>query len=97
MPCMMRDKPVRTRHHRQWDQYVYRITGGLTILRPAIGKWVSPSTELVEERVIPVRIACTEEQIEKIIQFTLQHYDQEAVLYYKVTPEVYIIHRKENQ
>lgn len=96
VPCIMRGKPVRTRHHRVWDKYVYGITGGLTILRPSVGKWISPTQELYEERVIPVRIACTAEQMDKIARYTLNHYDQEAVLFYKLTSDVTILYREKD-
>ena len=59
-------KPIRTRYHRVWDGKVRAIAGGLTILQPAKGQWVSPSGELFSERMIPVRVACSEEQIDKI-------------------------------
>jgi hypothetical protein len=31
-----------TRYHRVWDSKVRAITGGLTILPPTKGQWVSP-------------------------------------------------------
>lgn len=93
VPCMMRGKPVRTRHHRVRDEYVYRFSGGVTILRPAVGKWVTPREDLCEERVVPVRIACTRKDIERIADFTLKHYDQEAVMYYRISSDVVIRHR----
>lgn len=91
VPCMMRGKPVRTRHHKQWDSFVRKITGGLTILKPARGQWVEPSTnELYEERMIPVQIDCTRKQIEKIADFTISHYDQKAVRYRLISTEAFI-------
>lgn len=89
--------PYRTRHHRAWDAQVEKIAGGLTILRPAIGKWRSPNHELFQDRMIPVRIACSRSQINDIIQRTLNHYpDQEAVMAYVISEEVLITHRKTN-
>lgn len=88
-------KPFRTRHHRVWDLRVRRITGGLTILQPARGQWVSPQGTLFQERMIPVRIAATRKQIDQVIKITMQHYDQLAVMAYKVSDEVLIVHREE--
>lgn len=73
------------------------LTGGLTILRPAIGQWLSPKGELFKERMIPVRIACSRAQIEEIINFTLTYYDQLAVMAYKVSDEVVIKHNTEKK
>lgn len=88
VPCQYNTgKPVRTRHHKEWDKYVRRITGGLTIYRPAIGQWIDGPT-LYDERVIPVRFACDEKHINKIMKFTMQHYKQLAVLAYVVSEEV---------
>lgn len=83
--------PVRTKHHKEWDRYVISISGGLTILKPARGSWVSSDKNLYEDRVIPVRIACTENQILKIMEFTKRHYRQLSVMAYKISNEVLFI------
>ena len=59
VPTMSNDKkPFRTRYHRVWDEKVRKISGGLTIMKPAVGQWLSNDDELFKERMIPVRIAC---------------------------------------
>lgn len=81
-------------YHRQWDEKVKSITGGLTIFRAGRGKWVDPESGITyEERMIPVRIFCTREQIEEIADFTLVHYDQIAVGCMKVSEEAMIFTR----
>lgn len=91
VPTQFNDgKPIRTRYHRVWDKKVYDITGGVTIMKPVVGKWVSPDEKLFSERMIPVRIACTEEQMEAIIDMTLKYYDQEAVMAYRISEKVII-------
>ena len=85
-------KPVRTKHHQEWDKVVRKWSGGLTIYKPAKGQWVDNCTQILyAERVIPVRIACTENQIKQIAKFTLKHYKQLAVLVYVVSDKVLII------
>jgi hypothetical protein len=78
----------RTRYHRVWDEKVRALTGGLTIMPPSKGQWVSPHGALFTERMIPVRILATRAQIEAIIQLTLEYYEQEAVLCYRISDEV---------
>lgn len=96
VPTIMNDKPVRTAHHQQWDKYVRKFSGGLTVLHPAKGQWVEPvSGELFKERMIPVRIACSREQVDNIIDFTLSHYNQLAVMAYKLSTEVIIRERSD--
>ena len=51
-----RKKYFSTKHHKVWDAYVRKLTGGLTILAPGKGQWINENQELVEERVIPVQI-----------------------------------------
>jgi hypothetical protein len=82
-----------TKYHQVWDEKVRAISGGLTILTPAKGQWVSPTGELYAERMIPVRIIATREQIEQIADMTMVYYDQLAVLCYKVSEEVILKHR----
>jgi len=84
-------KPFRTRHHREWDKQVRKISGGLTIFQPAKGQWVSPHGKLFVDRMIPVRIIATETQMKKIVNATLKHYDQEAVLAYRLSEEILLL------
>ena len=89
-------KYYTTRYHRVWDGKVRAITGGLTIMAPARGQWVHPATgTLYKERVIPVRIMATRQEMEKVVDLTLKYYDQLAVLCYKISDEV-ILKLKEN-
>jgi len=83
-------RPIRTRQHREWDKRVRRIAGGLTVLSPAKGQWVSPDNELFEERMIPVRIACSAYQINVIAEVTASFYKQQAVMFYRISDEVHI-------
>ena len=96
VPTEKRQEPgkfYRTRYHQVWDQKVREISGGLTIMQPAKGQWVSPCGTIFIERMIPVRISATREQIEKIIDMTMEYYDQLAVLCYKLSDEVILKHR----
>jgi hypothetical protein len=88
-------KPFRTRYHRVWDAKVREISSGLTILTPATGQWISKDGDLYKERMIPVRILCTREEIEKIIDITMTYYDQLAILAYKISDEYILKHKEE--
>jgi hypothetical protein len=90
VPTIMNGKPIRTKYHRVWDRKVEEISGGLTVLTPAIGHWISPKGESVVERMIPVRIMCTDEQIITISDLSAKYYNQEAMFYYKISNEVHI-------
>ena len=86
VPCNYNDgKPVRTRHHKEWDRKVRKITGGITILKPGKGQWVHEG-ELYIDRVIPVRLHATQAQMNQVADITIMHYEQEAVMYYPVAP-----------
>jgi hypothetical protein len=82
--------PIKTKYHKEWDDKVKEISGGLTILTPTKGKWMSPcGTEFIE-RMIPVRVIATRKEIEEIIDMTMIYYDQIAILAYKISNEVII-------
>lgn len=83
-------KPIKTRFHRVWDQKVREISGGLTILNPARGQWISPEGQLFHERMIPVRIACTKNQIIDIMDMTAKYYEQKAIFAAKISDEVIV-------
>jgi hypothetical protein len=78
------------RYHRVWDEKVRAISGGLTIMPPSKGQWVSPHGTVFVERMIPVRVIATRDQIEQISDFTADYYEQEAVMFYKISDEVKI-------
>lgn len=87
VPCQWNDGiPIRTRHHREWDKRVMKITGGQTIMPPAMGRWEDPDTGKVYfDRVIPVRIMCTEAQMVEVCNLVIQHYEQKAAMYFKLS------------
>ena len=88
-------KYYTTRYHRVWDGKVRAITGGLTVMAPARGLWTNPATGyLFKERMIPVRIMATREEIERVVDITLKYYDQLAVLCYKISDEVILKYGK---
>lgn len=59
----------------------------------AKGQWLNGGA-LFAERMIPVRIHATREEIEKIIDMTLSYYDQIAVMAYKISEEVILKHKE---
>lgn len=84
--------PVTRKYHKVWDAQVREISGGLTIFTPAKGHWINPKKEIFVERMIPVRIYCSFEEIENIADFTAKYYNQEAVMFYKISDAVTIKH-----
>jgi len=89
VPTIRNDgRPIRVRFHRVWDEKIRAISGGLSILAPARGQWINTEGRLFTERMIPVRLLATRVEIEKIIDMTMEYYDQEAVLAYKISDEV---------
>lgn len=83
-------RPIKTRYHRIWDEKVRAITKGLTILPVSKGQWVSPHGTLFIERMIPVRIMANEDDMNKIVDMTIEYYNQEAIMFYKVSSDVQI-------
>ena len=73
---------------------VRNIAGGLTIFKISKGQWVGNDSKIFIDKMIPVRIYCTEYQIDKIIEFTMIHYDQEAILAYRISDKVKLVNRK---
>lgn len=81
-------RPFRTRYHRVWDAKVREISGGLTLMPVVKGQWMDGNVLYHNERMIPVRIIATEQEIDKIIDMTIIYYEQEAVLAYRVADMV---------
>jgi len=89
------NNPVKVRYHQVWDKKVKEISGGLTVHSPSKGSWIAPTGEVFDERMIPVKIICTREEFEKIIDFTLDYYGQLMVLGYKISDEFIMKSTKE--
>ena len=79
---------VQETHHRDWDRQVAKITKGLTLLPRVRGKW-----EDSLEHSIPVRIACTADEMKQVADITMEHYNQDAVIYWRVSDSVIIVER----
>jgi hypothetical protein len=75
-----------------WDAKVRAITGGLTIMPPARGQWICPEGQLFAERMIPVRIMATAEEMDRIADMTAKFYEQLAVMYYQISTHVTVKH-----
>ena len=92
MPTVRNDgRPFRLRYHRVWDAKVKAISGGLTIVAPVRGVWIPPTKEEFKERMIPVRIMCTRSEILEIARMSKTYYEQEAIMVYKVSDDVFIV------
>ena len=92
VPTVRNDgRPFRLRYHRVWDARVKAISGGLTVVAPVRGTWISPSEEEFQERMIPVRIMCTREEILAIAKMSKSYYEQEAMMVYKISDEVFLV------
>lgn len=88
VPTIRNDgRPIRTRYHRVWDEKVKKISGGLTIIPPVRGVWVSPDDIEYKERMIPVRILATREEMLEIVEMTKTYYEQLAVLAYQISTD----------
>ena len=89
------DQKFTYEQHKEWDAFVKKVTGGVTVMKTAKGQWVSPTGKLYIDRMIPCRIVCDEQQISEIIDFTIKHYNQEAVLAYRISTNVILRHKTE--
>lgn len=92
VPTIKDGKPVRLKYHKVWDAKVREISKGLTILKPVKGQWVDKEDMLFDERMIPVRIRCNDEEINSIADMTAKYYNQKAVMFYSISERVYIKH-----
>ena len=95
--CNNKDLKFSYEHHKEWDEFVKDISGGVTIMKTAKGEWLSPTGELYIDKMIPCRIACSWEELSVIIDFTIEHYKQEAVLAYKISDDVILRHKNKEK
>jgi hypothetical protein len=82
-------------YRRQWDSQIRQITGGLTIFKKSRGQWISPVSELFNEEMIHVRVFCSKNSLDKILKFTLEHYNQKVVMAYEVSNNIILKYKKQ--
>lgn len=83
--------PFTMDHHYAWDDRVKQISKGLSIYRSAKGTWYDPEEkEYIVERMIPVRVFCTRIELEHIMNITIGHYDQKAVMAFMISDEIIV-------
>jgi hypothetical protein len=81
---------IQKSYHQVWDDKIRALTGGLTIHAVAQGQWVNKEdgNKLNRELMIPVRIACTRDQVNEILKITKEYYKQIQVMAFKISNEV---------
>lgn len=95
IPATTNDKKeFSLKHHKEWDEKAKTMSGGLTVLKSGKGQWISPEGKTFHDKMIPVRVYCTEKQMNELIQYTIKHYNQEAVMAYEISRNVKIVHKK---
>lgn len=68
-----------TKHHRIFYKFILNLSKGYSVLNELEGVWQNEKGTIYQEKMIPVRIACTDEQIKEIAEFAKAHYEQEAI------------------
>ena len=64
-------------------------------MQPARGQWVDPDGKLFVEKMIPVRVIASRQQISEIVDYTITYYHQKAVLAYQIGYHVILRHRRD--
>ncbi len=92
--CSNEGREYSIPHHQVWDKYVTDLIGGQTRFKKAHGQWLNEVRLLFSEEMIPVGIYCDEKTLDQIIGFTIDHYQQEAVLAYELSNNVKLVYKK---
>jgi hypothetical protein len=87
---------IPVEYHRAWDEKVKAISGGLTILRAVKGDWLFQA-KWFKEKVIPCRILATREEMDAVVDITLEHYgDQHCILAYQISNQIIMRYRDDH-
>jgi len=78
-------------HNECWRKMVRGLCNGLTVFQQVSGEWVSPNGQLFAEQMVPVRVLATANDIKRISDYSAKHYQQEAIMFHKVTDHVSIV------
>lgn len=87
------EKYLKSKQFNLWQQLIHEISGGITILSTAKGTWISPNGELLNDAMIPVRFIATETEAQTIAELSLVYFEQQAIMYYKISDQPLIIYK----
>lgn len=76
--------------HEAWEDFAVKLTGGLSQLTPIKGVWTDKGKTYREE-MLPYRVRCDEETIERLVRFAGRHYEQLAMMFYAVSNDCRIV------
>ena len=65
-------------------------------MKPAKGLW-EHEANVYSDRVIPVRIKAMKQEMMKIANMTIQHYEQLAVMYYRLSNDCIVQYATDSQ
>lgn len=85
---------LKTKQFTLWQELVHDISGGITILSTAKGTWISPKGDLLKDAMVPIRFIATEVEAQTIAELSLVYFEQQAIMYYKISDQPVIIFRK---
>lgn len=94
VPVCMGDPPVKIElaYHQEWDKQVREIARGLTVCYTSSND-LSLENAVFVEKTIPVNIRCNLDEMLKIIDITLSHYQQQAIMVNVASPLSFIVER----
>ncbi len=92
--CDNNGKRFSLNHHKIWDKKVMQVSHGMTIQKIANGRWVSPKCGMFKEKMIPVRFISNQKEAKEIVNFTLSHYNQKAVLAYQLSNNMILVEKE---
>jgi hypothetical protein len=87
-------RPFTPEHHDVWDNGVIDLFGGATFLPVADGAW-KHGGKVFREPMQAVQVIATEKEIANLVSRTMLYYDQLAIMFYRVSETVHIVHRKD--
>ena len=76
--------------HREWDNIVRKMSGGLTIFKPATGEWINANGAVMRDKLIPVAFMADDAQARAISAMSKGFYKQEAMMLYVLSETVFI-------
>lgn len=72
----------------EWTDFTIKLAGGLTRFPEVIGSWRSQNGKVYTEYMVPFRVACKKEDMEKLAELALRLFKQEAIMITEVSNNV---------
>jgi hypothetical protein len=79
-------------HHREWNRKVTKETNVILLSSSSYKEKSCPTIEepFFSEEMLLLRVYCTQEELDRILDITVDHYDRDKIIAFKISENMIV-------